>query len=129
MSRFDFENNFFQYDDDNKKALSSGIDYSHLKLDHIVIQAKNLSVGPDEYKGDIGLITLTEKTGFELRKLSTQFLYNTKSIQIKNLFIKTNRSEIRNQSFIKYNSIDDFSNRTGNLFMKQRPAPIRLNAP
>jgi translocation and assembly module TamB len=111
LSRFDFENNSFQYDDENKKSVTAGIDYNHLKLDHFTILAKNLSVGQDEYKGDVGQIAFVEKTGFELKKLSTLFLYNKNNIQLKNLNIRTNHSDIRNQSFLKYNSTADFSNR------------------
>ncbi|HEV3250287.1 MAG TPA: hypothetical protein VGZ71_05005, partial [Puia sp.] len=111
LSKFEFENNSFHYDDENKKTVTGEVDYNHMKLDHFTIQAKNLRIGQDEYRGEIRQMEFIEKTGFELKKLSGVFLYNKNTMLAKNLIIRTNQSQINSQTFIKYNSIEDFSKR------------------
>jgi len=115
LLKINLENNSFAYDDDNKKHITKGMDYSHTKLDHVIIKADKVNVTPTEYAANINQVSFSEKSGFELKKLSANVLYNEHQAQLKNLFIQTDHSVIRNQSNITYPSMEMLSKSPGEM--------------
>ena len=115
IASFSIDSTHLQYDDDNKIALKKGMDYNHLDVNHLGIHTINLHADPSSYAAIISGISFDEKSGFVLKKLSTQLLYNSTGASLKNLVIQTNRSEIRNQTFIQYRSLDDIKKHPGDI--------------
>lgn len=115
VARFSMDSTNLQYDDDNKIALRQGIDYNHLNVKRLRIHASNLHADPSNYNALISGISFDEKSGFVLKNLSGGLSYGGKGVFIKNLVIQTNKSEIRNQTFIQYQSLEDFKNKPGNV--------------
>ena len=104
-----------QYDDDNKKPLTKGIDYNHLDVNQLNIQAGELHADPENYTGNIKDIALDEKSGLVLKKLSAQAGYNEKSAALKNLVIQTGHSEIHIQAAALYPSTESFRKNPGDI--------------
>jgi hypothetical protein len=104
-----------QYDDDNMTPLKKGMDYHHLKISHVLIDASKIHTDPSTYQAVISKITFDEKSGFVLKKFSTAVDYNPKGISVKNLVIQTNYSDIRNQTSIQYRSVQDFKKHPGDM--------------
>ncbi|HEY2348453.1 MAG TPA: AsmA family protein, partial [Puia sp.] len=115
LASFTIDSTRLQYDDDNKVALKKGMDYSHLNVNHLTIHTSNLHADPSQYSALISGISFDEKSGFTLKKLSAALHYDTKGVSVKNLVIQTNRSEIKNQTSIKYKSPDDLKKHPGDV--------------
>ncbi|MFI5192957.1 MAG: translocation/assembly module TamB domain-containing protein [Chitinophagales bacterium] len=115
VAALDLDNIHLRYADDNKKPVKRGIDYNHLDVNHLVVRASALHALSTEYSGNISLIAFDEKSGFVLKKLSTQAAYNDKGAQLKNLIIQTSHSEIRSQSAIHYSSAETLRTRPGDI--------------
>jgi hypothetical protein len=115
IGRFMIDNTRLQYDDDNKTAIKKGMDYNHLNVDHLLVHTSNLHADPTTYRAVISGISLNEKSGFVLKRFSGNALYNTTGASLKNLFIQTNHSEIKNQASIKYLSLDDLKKHPGDM--------------
>ncbi|MBS1597740.1 MAG: translocation/assembly module TamB [Bacteroidetes bacterium] len=115
LANLSIDNNSFAYDDDNKKPLAKGMDYNHLKIDHAVVDADDLSIGSDGYAGDIKQISFSEKSGFELKRLSTVASYDNHQAQLKNFIVQTKQSTIKTQSLITYESADMMSKHPGEI--------------
>jgi TamB, inner membrane protein subunit of TAM complex len=115
VARLTIDSTDLRYDDDNKKAVKKGIDYSHLYVKHLRIHTSNLHADPSNYNAQIAGISFDEKCGFTLKNLSAGISYNPSGISVKNLVVQTNKSEIRNQTNISYKSFEDFKNNPGNV--------------
>ena len=115
VAAFTIDNTQLQYDDDNKVALRKGIDYNHLQVNHLNVYTSDLQAGPDRYQGNITKISFDEKSGLVLRRLSTRVLYNSAGASLKDLVIQTNNSEIKNQTSLRYKSLDDLKSHPGDI--------------
>lgn len=116
LDKLDLANNAFQYDDATMKALTKGLDYSHLNIKHFIALASNLKLGSEGYQGKIDNISFTEKSGFVLKRLSAGLSYNDHGAKLDGLLMQTNSSQIKNQTLVRYSSLDSISKRPGDLF-------------
>ena len=66
----------------------------------------------------ISKLTLKEKSGFEVKEISTNASYNNKEMKFENLTIKTNRSTIQDYLVFRYNDIKDFSSFITNVHVE-----------
>jgi hypothetical protein len=115
VAALQINNTTLRYQDDNKKPVKKGIDYNHLDVNDLSIQASSLHADPLAYRGNIELIALDEKSGLVLKRLSTQASYDAKGARLKDLLIRTNHSEIRSQSAIHYPSMASLSKQPGDI--------------
>jgi translocation and assembly module TamB len=115
IASFQMDSTRLQYDNDNKLAIKKGMDYNHLQVQHLRVHTNNLHADPSNYRAVIAGISFEEKSGFWLKNLSAQLDYNAQGASLKNLLIQTSHSEIRNQTFIKYRSLDDLKKHPGNI--------------
>ncbi|BAV10336.1 hypothetical protein FLA_6398 [Filimonas lacunae] len=97
-------NNSIQYDDDNSPAIKRGMDYSHMAIDQLTIDAGNLVLSSDTYQANIRQVSMREKSGFVLQQMKGEVAYTDKQAMIKGLLMKTNASEINNDLLVTYAS-------------------------
>jgi len=101
-----------------KFAYEVGINQPTKQFDqnHINVQAINASLHQIEFKHDsltANIISLhaKERSGFEIKKLSTHFILTSKSMVFDSLLLKTNNSSIGPYFAMQYNNLNkDFSN-------------------
>ncbi len=115
IARFSIDSTQLKYDDDNKIAIKKGMDYNHLQVNHLRINSSSIHADPDNYAAKISEISFDEKSGFDLRKLSSGVSYTATGATLKNLVIQTSQSEIRSQTSIRYKSLDDLKKNAGNM--------------
>ncbi len=108
-------NDAFSLDDNGKKAISGGVDYAHLQVSHLNTSVSELSLSSATYKGDIKTLSFSERSGFELKKLSTGFFYSNQQASVSNLILLTNNTNLRNNSKISYASIASLSKKPGDV--------------
>ena len=60
-------------------------------------------------------ISFDEKSGFVLKRLSADVNYNKRGISLKNMVVQTNHSEIKNQTSIRYRSLEDLKKHPGDI--------------
>jgi TamB, inner membrane protein subunit of TAM complex len=115
IALFAVDNTRLQYDNDNMKPLKKGMDFNHLDVNQLQVRTNNMHADPSNYRAVIAGISFNEKSGFVLKKLSTNLEYGEKATSLRNLVILTNRSEIRNQTFLQYKSLADLKKRPGDI--------------
>lgn len=106
-------NNSIQYDDDNSPALKKGMDYSHLAIDQLTIDAGNIIASSEAYHAEVRQVAMHEKSGFLLKELKANVDYTEKQAVIKGLVMKTNASEIHNELTATYPSAEAFTKNPG----------------
>src|SRR5690554_3523510 len=99
------KNSHFTYEDEHKEKTPFGVDYSDLEGKHVDLKAKNVLIKSDSYEAQIEKIALQEKSGFEIRKLSTKALFNDNGLNLQTVHILTAASNLVLDSFkLKTNS-------------------------
>ncbi|RFM26566.1 translocation/assembly module TamB domain-containing protein [Deminuibacter soli] len=117
LAALNLKNNSLAYDDNNMPQLKKGMDYSHMNITSINVNASALSFTPVEYKGKIDQLGFAEKSGFVLQRAGTEFLYNQHEAQLRNLVVQTPHSQLHNQLLLKYPSVESISKKPGEVYV------------
>ena len=99
----------FTFDDANGKPVEKGIDYRHLDIQNLNLDANKIAYNPEVISGKINSLNVDEKSGLKVQSLKTDFYYGKKSAHLKNLYLKTPQTTLRNEITIGYPSIESLS--------------------
>lgn len=113
LDKVDFANNNIKFDNFNTPRASRGMDYAHLDIKGLTLDAANLTVSPTAYSGDIAKLAMTEQSGFVLKNLRTNFFYNEKGAYLKNLLLETDKTILRNEIGVAWPSLASLSTPLG----------------
>ncbi|HRH59852.1 MAG TPA: translocation/assembly module TamB domain-containing protein, partial [Chitinophagaceae bacterium] len=117
IAKTQFSNNHLIYDDSTNPKAASGMDYSHLNMDNLSLDADNFIFTPTEYTGSINNLSFREQSGFYLQKLQTNFLYNDTSAYLKNILVQTDKTILKNNIEIRYHSVKALSEKPGDVYV------------
>ncbi len=117
IGSIDLSNNNIAYDDNNIPVINKGMDFSHLKIDSLVFKGKDFVFTPTAYAGNVTEGAFKEKSGFNLRTLQTNFVYNDSGAALKNLLVQTDKSTIRDNITVAYPSIETVTKDVGKLYL------------
>ena len=109
----------FRFDDENAIPITKGIDYKHLKITQLQLEAKKLNYSSSAFSGVINSFKVNEKSGLKVEMLRTDFVYTDKGVQLKKLYIKTPQTLIRDEISVHYSSTQ---------ILKDNPGLIGINA-
>ena len=105
----------FKLNDVSAPVLKHGMDYSHLDIKALNLDAGNLYFNVDTIGTSIRSGSLTEKSGFILSSLTGDLLYTPTGTSVTNLFLKTPGTTLRRSFAINYKSLDAISKNTGQM--------------
>ncbi len=86
------------------------MDYSHLGIEQLHLTANHFFIHKDTISAFITSGSMTDKSGFVLNSLYTDFQFTDKGIRAKNLLMKTPGSEVKRNINIRYPSLDAMIN-------------------
>ncbi|RYE29142.1 MAG: translocation/assembly module TamB, partial [Sphingobacteriaceae bacterium] len=115
LGKVAFADDDIQFDNNAVKALPKGIDYNHLNLKGLQVDADDILYSPTTISGKINQFAFTEKSGVQIKNFRTTFLYGQKQSFLKNLYLETPGTIIRDYIDVKYSSISDISKNLGQL--------------
>ncbi|MBS1587243.1 MAG: translocation/assembly module TamB domain-containing protein [Bacteroidetes bacterium] len=96
----------FAFDNENLPKQSSGIDYGHLAATKLRLEAQDVLFTDDTLNGNIKHLAVSEKSGFDLYELHTQFAYNPKGASLKGLYVQTPYTLLQDYVQVAYPSLD-----------------------
>ncbi|MBK0403733.1 hypothetical protein I5M27_12100 [Adhaeribacter sp. BT258] len=97
-----FQNLNFQYHDLNAPALKRGIDFNHLFLKNTDLKLSNLYYSQSRVSGIVDALQLLEKSGFRVKNLQGNVKAGTDFLELKEVILKTNNSQIRAVIDVKF---------------------------
>lgn len=111
----------FRFDDENAPKISKGIDYSHLNIKQLNLEAKNLNYATNSnaISGEIQSLSIKEQSGLSIEKLRTHFTYTIHGVQLKKLYLKTEQTLLQNEITVQYASLKA---------LKENPGILGINA-
>jgi len=110
-----FVNNALRFDDLNIPAQKTGMDYGHLNIRNLNLDVSDLVYAIDTISGRINSASMKEKSGFDLRRLTTNFFYGKNKAYFEDLYVQTSQTLIRNEIKLAYSSIESLSTNPGDL--------------
>ena len=105
----------FKFDDEKKAKQSQGIDYAHLDLKDFNFKAKDIAYSSAEISGKLASLTVKEKSGLNIEKLSTEFFYGPKKAYLKDLYLKTPNTLLKDNIAVEYNDIATIGDNLGQM--------------
>lgn len=117
----------FNFNDANAISVQKGIDYNHLSVQKLKLNAKNIDYNSQTISGTINAFEGEDKSGLKIESLKTTFFYGPKSAYLKNLYLKTPKTIIRNEINIGYPSISSLSKNPENIYVKANIVESKLS--
>jgi hypothetical protein len=84
----------FSFHDNRKKELAYGMDFNHLAIRHLNLDAKNILSSKGSIQLKIEQLSLQERCGFTINKMSGKALISPKGYRVRNLDIQTPNSSL-----------------------------------
>ncbi len=109
VKKLQLADNTIQFDNLGEKALPAGMDFNHLRIKQLGLDAEELSYSPAGIKVNLISAGLKEKSGFELSQLKGNVLYNDKTVKLTNFLFKTPNTQVENQTTLEYTSLEDLT--------------------
>ncbi|OYU54175.1 MAG: hypothetical protein CFE25_16200 [Chitinophagaceae bacterium BSSC1] len=103
-NKIDLTNANIQFDDDQYPKQKSGLDYFHLNVKDLKLQADSLDLSENKYSGKIQQMHFKEQSGFSILELGTQFAYTSKETFLRAFNLHTNKTHIQTDLLLQYNS-------------------------
>ncbi|MEO5776045.1 MAG: translocation/assembly module TamB domain-containing protein [Flavobacterium sp.] len=110
----------FIYNDDNSASIPRGMDYKHLNIQNLDLDADYIAFNSPTVWGKINAMKAEEKNGLIVESLKTTFYYGEKSAYAKDLYLKTPQTTLRNEIIVGYPSIESLSKNPGELIIKAK---------
>ena len=118
VEKTSFADDHIKFDNNNRAKAARGMDYAHLDVKALNLDATNLSFTPTAYSGDIEKLALNEQCGFVLKNLQTSFLYDDRGAYLKNLLLVTDKTVLRNEIGVAWQSLANLPNQLGDMMIK-----------
>jgi translocation and assembly module TamB len=111
------ENSNIKFDQQASTPVKEGMDYSHIDARQLNLTLKDFYFSNDTIMGEISKGSMKEKSGLDLKSLEVTFLYSDKEAYLKDLYIATPHTILRDAAAIKYPSLDLIADQPGRLFV------------
>ncbi len=117
----------FKFDDLNAAPVKKGIDYKHLDIKDFNLKGDNLAYSASAISGNIAAFTVKDKSGLNLQSLHTNFVYNEKGASLKNLYVKTPQTLLKDEINVHYPSLESIKKNPGNISFEASISESRID--
>lgn len=91
----------------------TGLDFNHLNFSKINIDLRNFKMEDNQFYGKIKSSEIQEKRGLNIQKFSADFAYEKQQAYLKNLYLETPKTILRDEVILNYNSVEQLSTNLG----------------
>lgn len=91
----------------------SGMDFNHLNFGKLNVDVRNFKMENNQFAGSVESAEIQEARGLNIQKFTTDFVYAEKQAYLKNLYLQTPRTVLRDEIVLNYNSIAQLSENPG----------------
>ncbi len=90
-----------------------GMDFNHLNFSKLNVEVRKFKMQNNTFAGSVNSAEIQEARGLDIREFNTDFVYNEKEAYLKDLYLETSRTILRNEVVLNYNSIEQLSSNLG----------------
>lgn len=112
------QNGRFSYHDYNQELLRPGVDWSHLDLSKIHLDAHNFLMLNDTFSAFFNNLSTHESSGFALDSLAGDAYFSSVRTALENMHIATPNTSLHGNIEFQYDSIADYTEFNTNIRMR-----------
>ncbi|SHE59607.1 translocation/assembly module TamB domain-containing protein [Chryseobacterium takakiae] len=90
-----------------------GMDFNHLNFSKLNVEVRKFKMQNNTFAGSVNSAEIQEARGLDIREFNTDFVYNEKEAYLKDLYLETSRTILRDEVVLNYNSIEQLSSNLG----------------
>lgn len=94
---------------------SEGMDFNHLDFSDLNLELADFKMENNEFTGSMESAKIREKSGLDIQEFRTDFVYESQQAYLKNLYLQTPKTVLRDEIVLNYTSIDQLSDDLGNV--------------
>lgn len=91
----------------------SGMDFNHLNFSKLNLDVRNFKMENNGFAGSVKSAEIQEARGLNVQKFNTDFVYAEKEAYLKNLYLQTPKTLLRDEIVLNYNSIQQLTENPG----------------
>ncbi|ROI00762.1 translocation/assembly module TamB domain-containing protein [Chryseobacterium daecheongense] len=93
----------------------SGMDFNHLNFSKTNLEIRNFRMENNTFAGTVNSAEIQESRGLNIQKFNTDFVYEEKQAYLKDLYLQTPKTVLRDEIILNYNSIEQLTANPGAL--------------
>lgn len=100
----------------NNTAISptkSGMDFNHLNFSKMNVEVRSFKMENNTFAGTVNSAEIQESRGLDIQKFNTDFVYAEKEAYLKDLYLQTPKTILRDEVVLNYDSIDQLTSNLG----------------
>lgn len=90
-----------------------GMDFNHLNFSKMNVEVRSFKMENNTFAGTVNSAEIQEARGLNIQKFNTDFVYNEKEAYLKDLYLQTPKTLLRDEVVLNYNSIEQLSSNPG----------------
>ncbi len=126
LNAVELNNIAFNFRDENMAPTQEGIDYGDLELTNMNLDANDVFYSMDSIFGTINSLTLQDKSGLDIKSLQTDFLYSNNAAYLRNLYLETPHTLLKDRVGARYSSLESLENEPGEIYINANLEDSRL---
>ena len=111
---------------DNRKAPEGGLDFNHMDIRQINLQASQVDFNADTILAQMTRMTAYEQSGAEITRLTGDLRLTNKNLRLENMDLRTPNSYIGDSIYLEYYSFHGFENYPYEVDMNARLRDSRV---
>ena len=101
------------YDNSAIAPTKSGIDFNHLNFSKMNLELSDFKMKDGTFAGQVKSAEIKEIRGLDIQKFATDFVFEDKQAYMKELYLQTSKTVLRDEVVLNYNSIEQLSTNPG----------------
>lgn len=90
-----------------------GMDFNHMNFSKMNVEVRNFKMENNTFAGTVNSAEIQEARGLNIQKFKTDFVYAEKEAYLKDLYLQTPKTVLRDEVILNYNSIEQLSSNPG----------------
>lgn len=90
-----------------------GMDFNHLNFSKMNVEVRSFKMENNTFAGTVNSAEIQESRGLDIQKFNTDFVYGEKQAYLKDLYLQTPKTLLRDEVIVNYNSIGQLSSNPG----------------
>jgi hypothetical protein len=86
-----------------------GMDFNHLNFSKMNVEVRSFKMENNTFAGTVNSAEIQEARGLDIQKFNTDFVYGDKQAYLKDLYLQTPKTLLRDEIIVNYNSIEQLS--------------------
>lgn len=113
LGKLIFEDVKVAYNNTAVAPTRSGMDFNHLNFRKLNVDVRDFKMENNGFAGSVKSAEIQEARGLDIQKFNTDFVYSDKEAYLKDLYLQTSKTILRDEVVLNYNSIEQLSANPG----------------